>query len=75
MNGRKLYREYAKYRGADCCEFVEVKNDWDGIQQFKYKDSSGTIKTMNISTSDVILWLIKSFSKDVWNSYKGGKHD
>jgi hypothetical protein len=75
MNGRKLYREYAKYKGKDCCDFIKVKDNWDGLQEFEYKDSSGAIKKMNIHPADMIIWFIKSFSNEVWSSYKGGKHD
>lgn len=75
MNGCKLYREYARYKGYDCHEFVKVENDWDGLQEFKFKDSKGNTDKMIIVPADMVNWIIRSFDNNIWDNYKGKKND
>lgn len=71
MNGRKLYREYIKFKGLDCKEFIELKDDpYYGVQEVKYKDSQGVVKTTTVDPVEMLHWIIKSFDNSVWDSYK-----
>lgn len=70
MNGRKLYREYAKSKGLDCKEFVSVKDDYDGYQILEYKDSSGSIQRTSVQTVSMLNWVINSFGNGAWEHFK-----
>lgn len=70
MNGRKLYREYAKSKGLDCKEFVSVKDDYDGYQILEYKDSNGVTQKTSISVINMLHWIINSFGNGVWEHFE-----
>lgn len=70
MNGRKLYREYAKSKGLDCKEFVSVKDDYDGYQILEYKDSNGVTQKASISVNKMLHWIINSFGNGAWEHFK-----
>lgn len=71
MNGRKLYREYIKSKGHDCKEFIELKDDpYCGVQEVKYKDSGGNLKTVSVDPVKMLYWIIKSFDNSIWEGYK-----
>lgn len=76
MNGRKLYREYLKSKGIDCKEFIELKDDsYYGVQEIKYKDSQGVVKTTTVDPVKMLYWIIKSFGNGVWDYYKGEQNE
>lgn len=66
MNGRRLYREYAKFQGCDCVSFVKIDEDWYGYQDFFYLDSQGIQQRLPVSTKDMIRWVIKTLSNDAF---------
>lgn len=71
MNGRRLYREYTKSKRYDCKEFIELKDeDYYGVQEIKYKDSQGNLKTSTIDPVKRVYWIIKSFDNNIWEHYK-----
>lgn len=70
MNGRKLYREYAKSKGLDCKEFVSVKDDYDGYQILEYKDSNGVTQKTSISVTNMLHWIINSFGNGAWEHFE-----
>lgn len=70
MNGRKLYREYAKFMGKDCAEFVKVTQDHDGVIEFQYKTSDGRIETTYISGFQMINWIIRAFPSNALDNIK-----
>ena len=49
-----------------------MKDDpYYSVQEVKYKDSEGTLKTTTIDPVKMIHWIIKSFDSGVWEHYKG----
>ena len=70
MNGRKLYREYLTYLGKDCKEFVELKQDWDGFLDIKYKDSNSYPQTHCLNPKDMLDWIVRAFSNEAFSSMK-----
>lgn len=59
MNGRKLFREYASYKGLDCKEFIEIIPEYYSNDVFKYKDSSGQLRETSINYKDMVHFIIK----------------
>ena len=64
MNGRKLFREYAKSKGKDVKEFVKIEEDL-----FKFypdvlitKDSSGDLNRTTLDYKEVVHWIIRTYN-------------
>lgn len=74
MNGRKLYREYAKSRGVDCAEFISVEEDYY-FDILHYKDSSGKACTLTIDYKNMVRWIIKAMPNSAFDGMKNIKND
>lgn len=62
MNGRRLYREYAKNKGKKAKEFVRIEEDWYNQDVLITKDDNGNIEKTNINYKDMINWIIHTKS-------------
>ena len=63
MNGRRLYREYAKSKSLDCKEFVELKNEQSfgyGSWELYYKDSNNNNLSTPINHKEMVDWIIRT---------------
>lgn len=66
MNGKRLYREFAKYKGKDCHSFVSIEQDY--YQEIlHYLDSKGHKQTMEFIHQDMVKWIMSSFSNKVFD--------
>lgn len=70
MNGRKFYREYAKFMGKDCAEFVKVTQDHGGVIEFVYKTSEGKQETTYISGFHMINWAIRALPSNALDNLR-----
>jgi hypothetical protein len=57
--GRRIFREYAKSKGKEASEFVEVKQDWLDVILIT-KDKEGYEEKLYLDTLEMIYWLIKN---------------
>ena len=60
MNGRKLYRDYAKSKGAEAKEFVEIEQGWYSQDTLITKDNNGNLERTSIDYKDVVNWIIRN---------------
>ncbi len=67
MNDKKLYREYAIYKGiTDCVSFVKVEDDYYN-SILHYKDRQGIECTWDFMHKDMVIWIIKVSSNKVFD--------
>lgn len=59
MNGRRLFREYAKSKGREAKEFVRIENDWYAQDTLITKDNSGNEEKTTIDYKDLVHWIIR----------------
>lgn len=59
MNGRRLYREYAKSQGVEAKEFVKIESDYQ-VDILITKGSQGNIERTVINYKDMMNWVIKN---------------
>ena len=60
MNGRRLFREYAQFKGKEAKEFVDIKDEWYNQDQLTTKDNEGKIETTTIDYKEMVHWIIKT---------------
>ena len=60
MNGRRLFREYAQYKGKDAREFVEIKNEFYENDTLITKDNLGKQESTTIDYREMVHWIIKT---------------
>lgn len=61
MNGRRLYREYAKSKGREAKEFVKIEEDWYNEFTLITKDNNGNIERTIINYKDIVNWIIRTY--------------
>lgn len=61
MNGRKLFREYAKSLGKEAKEFVEIESDFYDQDTLITKNNKGETEKTSINYKNMIHWVIKTF--------------
>lgn len=57
--GRKYYREFAKSKGYDCKDFVEVVSEMYNVDTFKFRDSNNKLCQMSVNYKDFCFFLFK----------------
>tara|TARA_R110000737_G_scaffold351873_2_gene395492 strand:- start:7 stop:207 length:201 start_codon:yes stop_codon:yes gene_type:complete len=66
MNGRRLFREYARSKGYEAKEFVEIKDGWyDESDTLVTKDNNGNEERASIDYKSMIHWIIKTKKEQV----------
>lgn len=60
MNGRKLFREYAQYKGKEAKEFVEIEKEFYYNDVLITKDNSGKKESTTIDYREMVNWIIKT---------------
>ena len=60
MNGRKLFREYAQYKGKEATEFVEIIQQFYEQDDLITKDSKRNIEKITIDYREMVHWIIKT---------------
>jgi len=59
MNGRKLFRDYAKEKhGKEAKEFVKIVNEWYSNDTLITKDNKGSLEKCTINYKDMVHWII-----------------
>jgi hypothetical protein len=62
MNGRAMYREYAKSQGKEAKEFVEIKSQGYGANDILItKSESGSEERTSLVYQDVVNFIIKTY--------------
>lgn len=61
MNGRKLFREYAKSLGKEAKEFVKIEEEYYDEDTLITKSNLGEIEKTNISYKKMVHWIIAKF--------------
>ena len=62
MNGRKLFREYAKDKHCkEAKEFIRIDNEWYSQDKLFTKDSKGDLEECTIDYKDMVHWIIRKF--------------
>lgn len=62
MNGRKLFREYAKQKhGKVAREFVRIDSEFYNNDTLITKDDNGREEYSNINYKDMVHWTIKNY--------------
>ena len=59
MNGRKVYRDYAKSRGMEAAGFIEIESGY-GYNVLKTVDNQGKEEKLFINFEDVLIWVFKN---------------
>lgn len=66
MNGRKLFREYAKdIHGKSAKEFVEIQNEFYNQDLLITKDEHGNIEKCTVNYKEMVHWLIKKYKINI----------
>jgi hypothetical protein len=60
MNGRRLYRKYAKSKGKEAKEFVKIEEDWCNQDTLITKDNKGNEERTSINYKDLVNWIIRT---------------
>lgn len=60
MNGRKLFREYAQYKGKEAVSFVEIKSAFYENDTLITKDKNNSTEVTSINYKDMVHWIIKN---------------
>jgi hypothetical protein len=62
MNGRRLFREYAKdIHKKEAKEFVEIKTEWYSQDTLITKDNKGIEERCTIDYKEMVHWMIKKY--------------
>ena len=64
MNGRRLFRDYAKHLGKEAKEFVEIIPDFYNQDTLVTKDNKGNREETRISYKKMIYWIIKTYKNE-----------
>lgn len=60
MNGRKLFREYAKEKhNKEAKEFICIEDQWYSQDTLITKDNQGRIEKCTIDYKDMVHWIIR----------------
>lgn len=59
MNGRRLFREYAKSKGKEAKEFVNIEEDWYNCDTLITKDNNGQEERTSINYKEMVHWIIR----------------
>jgi hypothetical protein len=57
-NGRKIFRQYAQFKGKEAKEFVKIKDDWYNCDTLITKNSKGNIEETSINYKEMIHLII-----------------
>jgi hypothetical protein len=60
MNGRRLYREYAKSKGKEAKVFVKIEEDWYNQDTLITKDNKGNEERISINYKDFAHWIMNT---------------
>ena len=58
MNGRKLFCEYARYKGNDAKTFDRIDPQFYADDYFYFLDSEGKTNRMTIDYREMVHWII-----------------
>ena len=61
MNGRKMYREYAQWRGKEAREFVRIEPEMYQFDTLITKSNSGAEERTTLNYKDVVEFIIKKY--------------
>ena len=62
MNGKKLFREYAKDKhGKEAKEFIKIEDGWYSHDLLKTRDLNGNLEECTIDYKDMVHWIIRKF--------------
>lgn len=65
MNGRKLFRDYAREKhGKQANEFVQIDSEWYNQDKLITKDGQGRIEECTIDYKEMVHWMIRKFPND-----------
>jgi len=59
MNRRRLFREFATYKGKEAYEFVEMQRDYY-VDRLITKSKSGELEETTIDYQEILYWLIRT---------------
>ena len=65
MNGRRLYREYARSKGKEAKEFVEIEEGWYNQDTLITRDNKGNEERTVINYKDLVNWMIRTLPNGV----------
>ena len=65
MNGRRLYREYAKSKGMEAKEFVRIDEYFYNQDTLVTKDNNGKEERLEINYKDLVNWIIRTLNKSI----------
>lgn len=68
MNGRRLYREYAKSKGLEAKEFVRIENHFYNEDTLITKDNKGNQEKLIINYKDLVNWIIRTIPNKFTNN-------
>jgi len=61
MNGRKLFREYAQYKGKEAKEFIRINCEGYGYSDYLMtKSNSNNLEKTTLDYKDMVNWIIKT---------------
>jgi hypothetical protein len=60
MNGRRLFREYAQFKGKEAKEFDGIEDQWYNEDTLTTKDNEGKTETTTIDYKEMVHWIIKT---------------
>jgi hypothetical protein len=61
MNGRRLFREYAKSKGKEAKSFIRINSGFYDQDTLITKDNNGFDEHTDINYKDMVHWIIKTF--------------
>jgi hypothetical protein len=60
MNGRRLFRQYAKRLGKEAKEFVRIEKEMYDCDILITKDNNGKEERTSINYKQMVSWIIKT---------------
>ena len=60
MNGRRLYREYAQWKGKEAKEFVEIQKEFYSQDTLVTKDNNGNLERITLDYRELVNWIIRT---------------
>ena len=65
MNGRRLFREYAKQvKSKEAKEFVRIEDEMYQLDTLITKDNSGNEEKSTIDYKEMVYWMIKNLKNN-----------
>jgi len=64
MNGKRLFREYAKSNGKVAKEFIKIEEGWYDQDILITLDENGNQEKTNINYKNLVHWIIKNYKNN-----------